>query len=213
MRAASERFAGLLRGVNIPSGVRISSGDLISKAKDFPSEVRFIQYVGDTDNLILEVSHDAATESFLRQVLRQYLDVDSVVLSSVVLSRVFGEAKTFLTLHGYSTGHPYRVVRNSQEWEIGVVLWSENLPDSMGGTGLFRSGKNAVALRVIGACGLLVEKRCQTEGGKRSRITWGNTVIMPWKRALMRSGVWAENQCLTSRALGTIERMVQRLNS
>ena len=214
MEAEVHYFAGFLYGVNIPGGVWISSNEIHAKLNSFHPKVRFIEYVGDTDNLIFEAPFDRGVEDLLREALYQHLSVDSVVYSSANLDKILTESKAYLRSNGYTLVTPYRVIRENHEWEIGLVLSSQNLPSSMHGKGgLFKSGKNAVALKVIKAAGLLVEKRRKTEAGKRSRITWGSTVINPWKRILMQSGAWKQDQCLTSRALGSVERVVARLNA
>lgn len=207
-------YAGFLYGVNIPRGVCISPTDLQSQLKNIDQDIRFVGFVNDSDNLIFESKSATCDERLLRKTLRQRLGVDSVVLSWATMLKVVSEATAHLKSIGYPIDTPYRIIRNSQEWELGVVLLSENLPTSMHGSAtLFSSRKNAIALKVIAGCGLLVEKRCRTDGGKQSRITWGSTVIRPWRMTLLHHNFWTEDQCLTSRALGTMKSMVAKIAS
>jgi len=207
-------YAAFLYGVNIPGGVQISFGELQLKLKGLPPELHYSDYVGDVDDLIFESSSVVHDEQSLRQFLHQSLHVNSVVLSSLILCKVLSDAKQYLASIRCPLVRGYRLIRNDQEWEIGVVLSSEAFPSSMQtGKQLFQPRKNAIALCVLEGRGVLVEKRCRTEGGKQSRITWGSTVNRPVESLLRRNGNWVEHQCLTSRALGTIERIVSRMAS
>ena len=66
------------------------------------------------------------------------------------LGGIVAAAQEFLVRKGYPSAAPYRFMNANEQWEIGIVLVSNQLPHSLSGDArLFRQTKNAVALQVF----------------------------------------------------------------
>ena len=197
-------LAVFARGVNIPGGRRLHREELRSLLTPLAPGVEFAGAVGDVDNLLFAVAAASEmSEEDLSLWLTHRLRLKLVTIPREDLSEIMVEAEQELRRRSLPTQAPYRFTRDGAMWEIGVVLTSEVLPETLDSeTCLFAATTRAKALRLLRRRALLVVKRRATRAG--TRIMWGDVVIRPWSSVLQHHG--ARLRCLTSRSLGAITR-------
>jgi len=199
------RYAAFLYGINIPNGTFLSTAEIARRMERLPRGFGFHGTVATSGNLILSSSR---SEVQLRSLLAlRFPGIRYVIVNSEELRGAIETSKRRLSELGYRDVSPYRRQdQNDDEWELGIVLCFEPLPENLNGpAGLFEPTRNAVAREVLNNRSLLVEKR-----GGRPRITWGDSVNGPWRRLLERHQI---NQwCFTSRSMGTLEKVLRRFD-
>lgn len=199
MGSGADLYAGFLYGVNIPGGVWLKVAEVEANLRSGLPGLGYVKCVGDADNVLMEAPVQA--EMAIASRLEALLGVKGAVVVSVHdLRRTYGAVRRSLKARGFRDAAPFRVTKDGQEWEFGVVLSSVSLP---AGTA-FSSTRNARALELIEQRVLLVQKRRTTATG--GRIMWGSTVINPLRSHLRRAGLSVG--CLTSRALARVQEMI-----
>lgn len=204
-RSKDQLYAALLYGVNIPGGIRLTCKQVELKLRGLSDNLEFVRCVGDADNILLRAKTDEADSRIIHQ-LRALLGVKALTVVSLgELRQILDEAKRELKARGVNEKHGFRVISDSGQWEFGLVLSSEVLPQRIQDqSSYFEPKKNVLGIRLICGRALLVQKRCSTATG--SRIMFGQTAIGPWRTFLSRNGV--SPYCLTSRSMGRIDQIV-----
>lgn len=202
-RTTGHVHAAFLFGVNIPGGVWFRREQVESQLQRLAPALTVIDRVGDVDNLLVRSEE---SPEVLQRWLQEVLNVHGVVVIPLAtLRKMLEVARGELQRLGLPAQRPFRATVDGLDWELGLVLASETLPERLAGdAGLFAPEPHARALRVLERRALLVQKRQAHDSG--TRIMWGSAVIDPWRAHLERAGVSVA--CLTSRSLTRITDVV-----
>lgn len=191
-------YVGLVFGRNMFGRGSLSWDEVSSRLSGLPAGTELVGISGNSGNVVIRAT-EVFDEDSLRAELERLLPCPCVAACAGGLRSILEEALAELRPKiGHSRG-AYRVATADGVWEPGLVIAAEAMPVNLTASDIVLSADGPVrAVKMIRARALLVMKR---------GVPWGDRLVKPLAEAIKRSG--AATRCLTSRSLGSVERVLQ----
>ena len=194
-------YCAFLYGVNILGGRKIRMMDLPCLLSSLGGGFQYRGLVGNSGNLLFTGPGNGSPSS-LQALIQGRLGIKCVVKTLPELEGCLRKVKQL-----FGTSPSSHIQKGGAVWEIALVLLAEPLPKNLPDNAWHYSLKNAESLCLLDSSTVLVSKKSASPGG--SMIMYRSTVLNPLQRRLRRHGISADP--VTSRSLGTIQDVVERL--